>query len=172
MQSAVAILTKALDSDPADQDSRYALGQVLLAMGRNAEGRAEIEKYESIRQRVVRADSDYQAALSRLEAGKSAEAESLLREAVRRAPMYGHALNALGMLLLDRGSPDKALDFFKRAVEANPLNAEAWFGLGTAHFKTGKRAEASFAARRAVVLNEDDTRFQTLLRNIEGNGKE
>jgi tetratricopeptide (TPR) repeat protein len=171
LQAAVAILTRALELNPADQDSRYTLGQVLLAMGRNAEGRAQIDTYESVRQQVVRADSDYQAGLSRLEAGNLPEAESLLREAVRRAPSYGHALHALGMLLLDRGSADTALDFLKRAAEVNPLNAPNWFGLGTAYFKTGRTEEARFAARRAVVLNEDEPRFQRLLADIEGKGK-
>jgi tetratricopeptide (TPR) repeat protein len=167
LPSAVTILNKALEADPADQESRYALGQVFLAMGRVDEGRRELDKYESIRQQVESANRSYETGVSRLAAGEYAAAEKLLREAVRLAPSYGPALNSLGTLLLDRGSPEKALDFLKRAVEANPLNAASWFSLGKAYLKSGKLAEALQAAKRAVVLDEEDERYQRLLEEIQ-----
>jgi len=54
----------------------------------------------------------------------------------------------------------------KRAVEETPLNAESWFSLGSAYFKSGKLAEALEAAKRAIVLNEEDGRYQQLLSEI------
>jgi tetratricopeptide (TPR) repeat protein len=171
LPSAVAILKKAVETDAADQESRYALGQVLLAMGRADEGRTELDKYETVRQQVATANAKYEAALSRLEAGQVAEAEQLLREAVRLAPMYGPGLHSLGTLLLDRGSADKAAEMLKRAVEANPLNAASWFGLGSAYFKTGKLADALQAAKRAIALREDDPEYQRLLSQIQAKTK-
>jgi len=165
--SAVTVLRKALESDPADQESRYALGRALLAMGSGDEGREELDKYERIRQQVVTADKHYKDALSRLAAGKFSEAESLLRETLRLAPAYGPALQSLGTLLLDQGSPEKALGFLQRAVEANPLNAAAWYGLGAAYFKRGRISEALEAAKRATVLNEDEVKYQRLLNEIQ-----
>ena len=64
--SAVSILKKALDTDPSDQESRYALGQTLLAMGRADEGRQELDKYEAIRQQVGSAEANYKTALWRV----------------------------------------------------------------------------------------------------------
>ncbi len=167
LQSALTILKRALDANPADQESRYALGQTLLAAGRLDEGRGELEKYERIHQQVAAANNDYATALSRIEARQFAEAEKLLREAVRLAPTYGPALHSLGALLLDRGSSDKAVDFLKRSVEANPLNAASWFNLATAYFKTGKLPDALEAAKHAAALDEDDAQYQRLLSEIQ-----
>jgi tetratricopeptide (TPR) repeat protein len=168
LQSAVTLLREAVDTDPADQDSRYTLGRTLLAIGRADEGRAELDKYERIRQQVAGADSNYKSALSSIAEGKLSEAEESLREAVRLAPAYGPALQSLGALLLDRGSPEKALGFLERSVQVNPLNAATWGSLGNAYFKTGRLNEALEAAKRAVALNDDDPQYQRLLREIEG----
>jgi tetratricopeptide (TPR) repeat protein len=159
-----------VDKNPADQDSRYALGQALLAAGREEEGRTELDKYESIRQQVGSANAKYEAALARIDAGKSGEAEQLLREAVQLAPRYGPALHSLGVLLLDRGSARDAADMLKRAVEVNPLNAATWFSLGNAYSKTGKMADALEAARRAVVLDEK-AEYQRFLMEIQAKSR-
>ncbi len=156
--AAVTILKKALEQDPTDQDSRYTLGRALLAMGRPQEGREELDRYEGIREQVTTADRHYRDALSRLAEGKFSEAETLLREAVRLAPAYGPALQSLGKLLVDRGSPDKALGFLHRVVEVNPLNASAWNSLSTAYFRTGKMPEGTEAAKRANALNDDQVK--------------
>src|SRR5262249_23458740 len=132
LASAVSILKKALDSDPGDQESRYALGQTFVAMGHVDEGRTELEKYERIRQQITSADANYKAAESRLSENKFAEAEKLLREALRLAPAYGPALQSLGTLLLERAAADKALPFLEHAVQVNPLNAAGWYSVGTA----------------------------------------
>ena len=168
LQSAVTVLKEALDTDSADQESRYELGRAFLATGRADEGRAELDKYQSIRQQVASAESNYQNALSSLAEGKLSEAEASLREAVRLAPKYGPALHSLGTLLLDRGSPEKALGFLEPSVQVNPLNAETWYGLGAAYFKSGRLTQALEAAERAIALNEDNPRYQQLLSEIEG----
>jgi tetratricopeptide (TPR) repeat protein len=167
MASAVSVLKKALDSNPADQDSRYLLGRTLIAMERVDEGRQELDRYEKIRQQVTTADRDYKDALARLADGKSAEAEKLLRDAVQFAPTYGPALYSLGVLLLDHGSPDKAVPLLTRAAEANPLNAATWYNLASAQFKAGKIPEAAEAVKRAVVLGDDDVEYQHLLAQIQ-----
>jgi tetratricopeptide (TPR) repeat protein len=167
LPAAVAVLKKALDGGAPDQESRYLLGQTLLAIGRLDEGRREMERYEAVRQQVEDANRNYQAGVSRLEAGDLSEAEKLLRDAVRQAPNYGPALLSLGKLLLDRGSAAAASGFLKQAVEASPLNAAAWFHLGSAYFKTGKLSEAFEAARMAVVLDEEDPGYQQLLTEIQ-----
>jgi len=167
LASAVSILKKALDSDPGDQESRYALGQTFVAMGHVDEGRTELEKYERIRQQITSADADYKAAESRLSENKFAEAEKLLREALRLAPAYGPALQSLGTLLLERAAADKALPFLEHAVQVNPLNAAGWYSVGTAYFKLGKVTEAWTAANYAVVLDEGDVQYQRLLHDIQ-----
>jgi tetratricopeptide (TPR) repeat protein len=168
--SSVSVLKKAVDTDASDQESRYALGQTLLAMGRADEGREEMEKYNTIRQQVANAEAAYKAALARLDESKFADAEKLLRDAVRIAPTYGPALQSLGKLLLDRGSADKALPFLERAVQSNPLNAASWYNLGTACLKLGKMTEALAAVNNAVTINEDEPSYRQLLTNLQKGG--
>jgi tetratricopeptide (TPR) repeat protein len=165
--SAANILKQAVDADPSDQESRYTLGRVLIAMGRADEGREQLEKYDGIREQVAGAEGRYQTALSRIDEGKYSEAEMLLRETIRLAPKYGPALQSLGRLLADRGSPETALPILERAAEVNPLSADTWFGLATVYFQTGKQARALEAADRAVALNGDDERYQRLLKQIQ-----
>jgi predicted Zn-dependent protease len=160
-------LKKAVDTDASDQESRYTLGQTLLAMGRADEGREQMERYEAIRQQVANAEAAYKAALARLEESKVSDAEKLLRDAVQLAPSYGPALQSLGKLLLGRGSSDKALPFLERAVQSNPLNAASWYTLGAACLKLGKNNEALAAAKNATALNEDEPQYQQLLRDVE-----
>jgi superkiller protein 3 len=167
LSSAETTLKTLLETNPSDQESRYELGRTLIAMGRIDEGREELEKYDRIRQQVATADSTYKTGLSRLDAGRYSEAEKLFRDVVQLAPTYGPALHSLGALLLDRGSPDKAVPFLNRAVEANPLNAEDWYSLASAYSKMGRMAEALEPAKRAVVLNEDDKQYQRLLDEIQ-----
>jgi tetratricopeptide (TPR) repeat protein len=165
---AANLLKQAVDADPSDQESRYALGRVLIAMGQTDEGREQLEKYDNIRQQIASAEGRYQTAQSRIDEGKFSEAETLLRETVRLAPKYGPALHSLGQILLDRGSPENAVTFLERAAEVTPLNADTWFDLATAYFKSGKRVEALEAADRAVALKDDDDRYQRLIRQIKG----
>lgn len=167
LSSAVRILKQAVDADAADQESRYALGRVLIVMGHTDEGREQLDKYESIRRQITGAERNYETALSRIDEGKFSEAEMLLREAIRLAPNYGPALQSLGKLLIDRGSPDNALPFLQKAAQVTPLNADVWFGLGTAYFKTGKQAQALEAADRAATINDEDIRYQRLLTQIQ-----
>lgn len=167
LAAAEKTLQKTLNANPADQESRYALAQTLLAIGRADEAREELSKYETIRQQVASANLSYETGLARVAEGKFDEAEKVLRESVRLAPKYAPALHSLGMLLLDRGSPEKALPFLDRAVETNPLNAATWYGIASAYSKTGKMAQALEAAKRAAALNEDDIQYQRLLAAIQ-----
>jgi tetratricopeptide (TPR) repeat protein len=166
LPSAAGILKRAVDANPSDQESRYALGQTLLAMGRIDEGRTELEKYDRIRRQVADANESYETGMSRLQAGQLSDAERLLREAVRLAPTYGPALHSLGTLLVDHGSAEQAAEVLRHAVDANPLNAASWFSLGRAYLKTGKQAEALSAVQWAVVLNDEDAQYQHLLEEL------
>jgi len=167
LRQAIAVLRKSLDADPADQDSRYALGQTFLAVGNVDEGNRELEKYDAIGRQIRIADENYKAAQARIDAGKSREAEQLLRESLQAAPKYGPALHSLGVLLLDRGSARDAAEILRSAVEVNPLNAASWFSLGGAYLKSGRLNDALEAARRAVVLDDDNKEYQKLLTDIQ-----
>jgi tetratricopeptide (TPR) repeat protein len=164
--SAVAILKRALELDSADQESRYSLGQVLLSMGRTDEGRKELDIYQRVTDQVSQADRNYDAATAHIAAGKFAEAQKLLEQAVGLAPAYSPALHALGNVLLERGKPREATEMFRRAAALNPVSAAIHFGLGTAYFRTGKLPEAAEETRRALILDEDNARYHRQMGEI------
>jgi tetratricopeptide (TPR) repeat protein len=57
----------------------------------------------------------------------------------------------------------RAVDGFKKIVNANPNDHTAWFNMGRAYNKLNKDEDALDAFREAVKLNPEDTEYQTEL---------
>ncbi|PMP79750.1 MAG: hypothetical protein C0183_14300, partial [Roseiflexus castenholzii] len=55
----------------------------------------------------------------------------------------------LGQALLDAGNAAVAVDYFRRALRLNPLDANAWAGLAGALARTGEAKAATAALNRA-----------------------
>jgi tetratricopeptide (TPR) repeat protein len=166
LESAVSILQKGVERNPADQESLYVLGQVFLAMGRDNEGRRAMGEYQSLQEQLSRTNSLFETAIERAKSGELDRAEALLKEAVRTAPRYAPALQALGAVQLNRGNTQGALEMLKQAQATNPLNSETYFDMGTAYLRSGKLSEALDMTLRALILEEEDPRFQTQLGEI------
>jgi len=54
------------------------------------------------------------------ECGKTEEAEKIYEAIIKKEPKFDLAYNNLGVIYWNRKKESKALDYFKRAVEANP----------------------------------------------------
>ena len=77
------------------------------------------------------------------DAGRSNEAERLLRQIVAAEPSNSRALNHLGYMLANRGEQlDEAVALVKRALAQDPDRPEYLDSLGWAHFKKGELNEA------------------------------
>ena len=61
----------------------------------------------------------------------------------------------------------KAVDAYKKLVDANDQDASAYFNLGRAYNKLNEDEDAEKALRQAVKLNAEDTEYQTELGAIE-----
>jgi Flp pilus assembly protein TadD len=72
----------------------------------------------------------------------------------------------LGVVLLNRGGPQRALEMLQRASALNPLNAETYFQMASAHLRSGKLADALDFIERALILEEEDPRYHALLGDI------
>ncbi len=164
--SAAAILRRAGELDPTDQESRYSLGQLLLATVDEEEGSRELATYRQIADKVSQADRNFDAATALLAAGKLAEAQKLLEQVAALAPNYSPALGALGNVLLERGRPREAVDSFRRAAALNPLSASIHFGFGTALFRTNNLTEALEETRRAIVLDDQNPHYHRQMGEI------
>lgn len=96
-----------------------------------------------------------QAALAHHRAGRFAEAEALYRQILAADPRSAAALHYLGVMALQSGRADLAIDWMNRATALDPGNAELLSNLGEACRALGRSAEAEKCFRRALELNPD-----------------
>lgn len=165
LSSAVAILKQGVERNPSDQESRYILGQILLTMGKDDEGGREMETYRKLQEQMTQTDTLFETAVQRAQGGELDRAEQLFRETLRLAPRYAPALHLLGVVLLNRGSSERALEVLQQASAINPLNADIHFQMASAYLRADKLSEALDMDQRALIL-EEDPRYYTLLGNV------
>ena len=163
---AVGILKERVERHPTDQEARYVLGQTLLLLGRTEEGRREMDEYRAMQGRIAETNSAFESAVQRAQAGELDRAENLLNDTLRLAPQYAPALRVLGVVLLNRGNSQRALEMLKQALASNPLNPETYFDMASAYSRIGKLTEAVDMARRALTLEEEDPRYHAILGEI------
>jgi Flp pilus assembly protein TadD len=84
-----------------------------------------------------------------------AEAEPLLREALRLRPDCPSLLNRLGSALWELGWPSQAEPLFAQAIELNPTNSVYRNNLGLAFWDQGRPAEAAECYRQSLELNPE-----------------
>lgn len=92
---------------------------------------------------------------AQLDRGEAVEdSERLIREALRRAPDNAAIVDSLGWALYRRGQVAEAIPILERAVRAEPADVEINEHLGDAYYSAGRRIEARFAWRAALVHAE------------------
>jgi tetratricopeptide (TPR) repeat protein len=124
-----------------------------------------MDEYQNLQERQAQTNSLFETAIERAQSGDLDRAEAMLKESLRLAPRYSPALQALGIVLLNRGNVQGALESLQQALRSNPLNPDTYFMMGAAYFRSGKLAEALDMTERALVL-EEDARYQTQLGEI------
>lgn len=89
------------------------------------------------------------------DAGESAEALSLYRQAVEIAPRFAPAHLNLGIALQHLGDDSAAVRAYQRALELDPDCAAAHFNLGLAHLAALRFEQAEHCLRTALGLREN-----------------
>jgi Tfp pilus assembly protein PilF len=139
------------------------LGGALIAFGAEPDVRL-VPKPDRVSVRELRipdkAKDKYHDGEQRAARHDVAGAQRKFSEAVEIAPDYAAAWNALGVLATE---PAQAEPFFRRAVAADPDNAEALLNLGALLLKTGRSEEALELHRRAVAITPEDASAQAQL---------
>jgi tetratricopeptide (TPR) repeat protein len=164
--TAINMLKQGVERNPSDQGARYVLGQTLLSLGRTDEGRREMDEYRRVQERISQTNSLFESAVQRAQAGELDRAENLLKETLLLAPQYAAALRVLGAVLLNKGNTQRAQEVLQQALASNPLNPETYFDMATAYFRSGNLSEALEMAGRAVIVEEEDARYYSLLADI------
>ncbi|MGZ8998882.1 MAG: tetratricopeptide repeat protein, partial [Allosphingosinicella sp.] len=84
------------------------------------------------------------------------EAERMVREAHRLAPDSAAITDSLGWALFLKGQFPEAIQLLEQAAQGEPADVEINEHLGDAYFAAGRRNEARFAWRAALVYAEGE----------------
>jgi tetratricopeptide (TPR) repeat protein len=94
---------------------------------------------------------------AKLEHGDDVEAaEAMIRKASELAPGDASIIDSLGWAQFKRGKVDEAIATLQHAASKDPAQAEIQEHLGDALYQSGRRYEARFAWRAALVTAEDE----------------
>ena len=102
-------------------------------------------------------------ALQLHQAGRLPEAEQLYRQTLAADPDCPDALHLLGMLALQSGHTQPAIELIGRAVKLVPDEATFYGNLGLALAAAGRNTEAQASCERALSLRPD---FEEALNNL------
>jgi len=108
----------------------------------------------------------FTAAVEHLQSGRLAEAERLCRQILAAEPNHPQALHLYGLLALQAGQPDVAVDMLTRAIALLPEMVAAHGNLGIAYFQQGKFQEATASFRQAVRMKPDYAEAHNNLGNV------
>jgi Tfp pilus assembly protein PilF len=131
---------------------RHGLWPALVIIVAVTSGCASKEASTLTEVQKFQARAAYDRALSYLNERQPAPAVTALQEAIRVDPGSPLYRDTLGVVLLELGRPDLALDHLKKAVELDPGYADAHFHLGTALAEARQWDEAVKSYQKALEL--------------------
>jgi predicted O-linked N-acetylglucosamine transferase (SPINDLY family) len=106
-------------------------------------------------QQQLTLDQALAVAFQHHQAGRLADAEQVYRQILDQLPNHPHALHQLGVLALQTGRTNAAVELLDRAVTSAPASADAHCNRATALFAAGRTDDAIAAWRRAIELRPD-----------------
>lgn len=92
----------------------------------------------------------------------------LLSRAKLMAPEKASIREALGRALFMSGRPKKAREEFAKAIQIDPTNDYAHFGLALACERTGERVRALGHLRLAIAMRPGTEEYERALRRVGG----
>jgi arylsulfatase A-like enzyme/Tfp pilus assembly protein PilF len=142
-------LRRVVSANPDMPDAWEMLGDTLIRMHRDKEGIQALE--HTIALDPTRAEPHLALAKLFTLGGRRDRAIAHAEVAARREP--GKANEMLAGIMLDEGHPDRAAEYARRSLEADPSRVMSHFALGVVAQKAGRYEEALAAFRRAEEGN-------------------
>jgi predicted Zn-dependent protease len=105
--------------------------------------------------------------LNTVKLGDEAQAIQLLDQALAKDPKCASALVVASTIYGNRNDLRRALDYSKRAVEADPRDARGYANLAVALFKSGQPNQARQIVQRGLALLPNNPRLLQVQRQIE-----
>jgi Flp pilus assembly protein TadD len=120
------------------------------------------------RERSTRAYDLLERAREFLRTGHPHQAAMLLGEAKLIEPNKGSIREALGRALYLSGRAARARREFAKAVQIDPVNDYAHFGLALSCARTGQRTRAIAHLKLAIAMRPEDDEYRAALERIAG----
>jgi len=150
LDTAVEAMTRAAALAPDSLRARINLSRIHNARGESEAALAAADA--ALRLDPSDPTALYQRARSLRNLGRVDQAVAVLAECLERRPAYGHALNLLGLIHLERGELERAVDTLASATVLEPTLAFVHRNLAVALARDGRTAEATVTYRRASDL--------------------
>jgi tetratricopeptide (TPR) repeat protein len=97
----------------------------------------------------------FQNAVAHHQRGLLIEAEALYRQLLATEPNNAQCLHYLGVVALQRGQNETAIELIARSLGQDENNAEAHFNIGLAYAALGRMTDVERHNRRAVSIKPD-----------------
>jgi tetratricopeptide (TPR) repeat protein/ADP-heptose:LPS heptosyltransferase len=127
---------RAIARAPAVAAGHFLLGHAIESLGRREEAAVSYER--AIELDGSQIDAMIRLAALRRDSGLLAAAENLLCRALTVRPADPQILNSLGVVLLEKGARDEAIECFEDAIQFAPEYAEAHVNRSLALLRTGR----------------------------------
>jgi tetratricopeptide (TPR) repeat protein len=150
-QNGFALFTHALAVTHDNAVANNNLGTLLVALGRDDEGRARYARAVQINPADASFQNNFATALAR--AGQENDAIEHYEAAIHDDPRFAKAYSNLGALLLGQHHLEAAITNLNEAVRIDPESAKARNNLGNAFSAAGKMDEALTQYSEAVRLD-------------------
>jgi len=147
-KNAAASLDRLLALQPKNLVAHMAAGEIALAE-RDAAG-AQRHFQTVLDARPDSIDARLRLAQVALAQNEPAKADELIAGAAKIAPQSADVRNAIGMLYLNSGRADQALEHFRAACAADEKNATSWFNLGRTQRMLGQVGPARESVEHAL----------------------
>jgi tetratricopeptide (TPR) repeat protein len=98
--------------------------------------------------------------------GKLDQAQKICQDLLSHYPHYWGALHTLGLIFIDKGAPDQALNYLVRAAMLDPRSWATLTGLGSVYQALGAYEMAARTLEQAHALNPQDATVLSMLGNV------
>lgn len=174
-REALALLTAALQANPAEGQYWFSFAEALLLTGAVGDARTILDRAlsrglagaaaDELRVQIGYAEA-LEAAVSQQKAGRLIEARQILELILAENPGHVDSLHMLGVLEIQEERGEIAVGLIRRAIALNDTHASFHSNLGSALAGLGRRDEAICSLRRAIELDPDYLDARNNLANV------
>jgi protein O-GlcNAc transferase len=137
--------------------------QKKLSKSAVAPNKPELSSAQSGDQKTSNVQQSLDRAIQHHRAGQLPEAERIYQQILHANPKHPIALHLLGVIAINMGKNDVAVDLISQALTTMPHHADAHYDIGIAFLKLGKLEDAVASFLKALAIKPDNAMAYTNL---------